>query len=232
MANIRMITDLNVNTDIVASPVQVNKYGGKAIYLNGPNKSRLTFQIPALKAIVGVKESTTIPGAWSMPLSLDNDAVLKVFQQLDDLTVDLIVKNCDQLVGKKLTKENILSSDSWHPLVKKSSDPKYPPLLQLKPQVNKETKQFDTKAYNPKRDPVPLLNMEKGQRITCIIEISQVWRSSMGYGLSVRLHKVMFSPTTRLPDCAFLPSADEPVVVSDDPGGDEEVEEEDEDMSD
>jgi hypothetical protein len=231
MANIRMITDLNVSTDIVASPVQVNKYGGKAIYLNGPNKSRLMFQVPALKAIVGVKESTTIPGAWSMPLSLDNEAVLKVFQQLDDLTVDLLVKNCDQLFGKKVTKESILNSESYHPLVKASNDPKYPPLLQIKPLINKETKQFETKAYTPKREPVPLSNMEKGQRVTCIIEIAQIWRSAMGYGLSVRLQQVMFSPTTRLPDCAFLPSADEPVVVSDE-AEDEEGEEDDEEMSD
>jgi len=231
MANIRMITDLNVSTDIVASPVQVNKYGGKAIYLNGPNKSRLMFQVPALKAIVGVKESTTIPGAWSMPLSLENEAVLKVFQELDDLTVDLLVKNCDQFFGKKVTKESILNSESYHPLVKASKDPKYPPLLQIKPLINKETKQFETKAYSPKREPVPLSNMEKGQRVTCIIEIAQIWRSAMGYGLSVRLQQVMFSPTTRLPDCAFLPSADEPVVVSDE-AEDEEGEEEDEEMSD
>lgn len=223
-----MITDLNVSTDIVASPVQVNKYGGKAIYLNGPNKTRLIFQVPALKAIVGVKESTTIPGAWSMPLSLDNEAVLKVFQQLDDLTADLIVKNSDQLLGKKLTKESLLNSDSWHPLVKASRDPKYPPLLQIKPMVNKETKQFETKAYNTKREPVPLESMEKGQRVTCIIEVSQVWRSAMGYGLSVRVQQVMFSPTTRLQECAFLPNADEPVVVSDEA----EDEEEDEEMSD
>ena len=54
--SLRMITDLKPS-DFVYSGVTANKYGGKAIYLNGPGRSRLMFQLPALKAIVGLKES-------------------------------------------------------------------------------------------------------------------------------------------------------------------------------
>jgi hypothetical protein len=222
---LRMITDLKVS-EIVCSGVTSNKYGGKAIYLNGPGRSRLMFQIPPLKAIVGLKESEIAPGTWNMPLSLDNEAVLKVFQDLENFTIDTIVANSEALTGKKLTRELVLAGDSWKPFVKAAKKDGYSPILRMAPQVDRATKKFTTEAYNSNRELVPLETLDKGQRVSCIIEISQIWKSTMGYGLSIRLHQVMFSPTTKLAPCAFLPAADEPVPMSSDDGEEEEYEEE------
>ena len=223
---LRMITDFKTS-DIVLSAVTANKYGGKAIYLNGPGRSRLMFQLPPLKAIVGLKESEIAPGSWNMPLSLDNDAVLKVFQDIENFTIDTIVANSNELTGKKLTREVILSGESWKPYIKTSKKDGYAPVLRMTPQFDKNSKKFITEAYNANRELVPLDTLEKGQRVSCIIEFTSIWKSTMGYGLSMRLHQVMFSPTTKLAPCAFLPAADEPAPMSED-GDEEEYEEEEE----
>ena len=225
---LRMITDLKIS-DIVCSGVTSNKYGGKAIYLTGVGRSRLMFQIPPLKAIVGLKESEIAPGSWNMPLSLDNEAVLKVFQDLENFTIDTIVANSESLTGKKLTRELVLAGDSWKPFIKMPKKDGYSPILRMAPQVDRTTKKFITEAYNSNREPVALDALDKGQRVSCIIEISQIWKSTMGYGMSIRLHQVMFSPTTKLAPCAFLAPADEPVPMSSDDAEDEEEYEEESD---
>jgi len=222
--SLRMITDLKVS-EIVSSGVTANKYGGKAIYLNGPGRSRLMFQLPPLKAIVGLKESEIAPGTWNMPLSLDNEAVLKVFKDLEDFTIDTIVNNSAELTGKKLTRELIINGDSWKPFLKNSKKEGYAPILRMAPQVDRVTKKFLTEAYNSNREPVPLESLDKGQRVSCIIEIASIWKSTMGYGLSVRLHQVMFAQSSKLAPCAFLP-ASEPAPMDED--DEEEVEYEEE----
>ena len=225
--SLRMITDFKV-TDIVSSAVNSNKYGGKAIYLNGPGRSRLMFQLPPLKAIVGLKESELAPGSWNMPLSLDNEAVLKVFQDLENFTIDTIIANSVELTGKKLTRELILAGESWKPFIKMPKKDGYSPILRMTPQVDKVSKKFITEAYNADRESVPLESLDKGQRVSCIIEIAQIWKSTMGYGMSIRLHQVMFSPSSKLAPCAFLPSS-EPAPMEEDGDEEEEVEYEDTD---
>lgn len=222
-----MITDLKVS-EIVSSGVNTNKYGGKAIYLNGPGRSRLMFQLPPLKAIVGLKESELAPGTWLMPLALDNEAVLKVFQDLENYTVDMIVNNSMDLTGKKLTRDLIVNGDSWKPFIKVAKKEGYSPILRLNAQFDKLSKKFLTEAYNSSREPVPLESLDKGQRVSCIVEVAQIWKSTMGYGLSLRLHQVMFAPSTKLAPCAFLPPS-EPAPMEEDAADEEEVEYEDSD---
>lgn len=223
-----MISSFNT-ADIVASKVNTNKYGGKAIYLNGPNKSRLMFQLPPLKAIVGLKpnldKETGKVLSYSMPLSLDNPELVEILQKLDNYALDLIVANSQELLGKKLTREVIEAGDSWKPLVKPSKKEGYAPLLTLKPMTEGPDLKITTEAYNSERQPVDLSILEKGQRVSCIIEIAQIWRSAMGFGVSVRLHKVMMAPTQKLVGCAFLPEADTPVVESEDGEGSEDASE-------
>ena len=224
---LRMITDFKVS-EIVASAVTSNKYGGKAIYLNGPGRSRLMFQIPPLKAIVGLKESDIAPGTWNMPLSLDNEAILKVFQDLENFTIETILANSEALTGKKLTREVLLAGDSWKPFIKPSKKEGYSPILRMAPQVDRTTKKFITEAYNFNREAVPLESIEKGQRVSCIIEIASIWKSTMGYGLSIRLHQVMFAPSSKLAPCAFLPSSEPAPMDEDNNSNEEETEYEEE----
>jgi hypothetical protein len=225
---VRMISEFKVS-DIAASKPGLNKYGGKYIYLNGPNKSRLMFQMPPLKAIVGLssKVGDDEKTQYSMPLSMDHPDVVRAFSELDNYCLDLIAANSEFLLGKKMTREVLEAGDSWKPKVKPPKDEKYAPLLDMKPIVDRKTGEIQTEAYNSKRELVPLNTLEKGQRVSCIIEISQIWKSSMGVGVSVRLHQVMFAPTTKLAPCAFLASADEPVADSaSERSADEAVEEE------
>jgi hypothetical protein len=223
---VRMISDFKVS-DIVAAKPGINKYGGKHIYLNGPNKSRLMFQLPPLKAIVGLSTKTGDDGKpqHSIPLSMDHPDVVKAFSELDNYCLDLIAANSEFLLGKKMTREVLEAGDSWKPKVKPPKDEKYAPLLDMKPVVDRKTGEIQTEAYNSKREAVSLDTLEKGQRVSCIIEISQIWKSSMGVGVSVRLHQVMFAPTTKLAPCAFLAPADEPVADS---ASERSAEEEDE----
>ena len=225
---VRMISEFKVS-DIVASKPGVNKYGGKYIYLNGPNKGRLMFQLPPLKAIVGLSTKVGDDGKtqYSMPLSMDHPDVVRAFSELDNYCLDLIAANSEFLLGKKMTREILEAGDSWKPKVKPPKDEKYSPLLDMKPITNKTTGEIQTEAYNSKRELVPLESLEKGQRVSCIIEISQIWKSSMGVGVSIRLHQVMFAPTTKLAPCAFLATADEPVADSGSERSTDEVEEED-----
>jgi hypothetical protein len=58
---------------------------------------------------------------------------------------------------------------------------------------------------------VPLTDLEKGQALSAIVEINQIWRTPAGVGVSIRVHQVMFAPTNKLKPCAFLAPADEPV---------------------
>ena len=68
-----------------------------------------------------------------------------------------------------------------------------------------------TEAWNSQRQSVPLTDLEKGQALSAIIEINQIWRTPAGVGVSIRVHQVMFAQTNKLKPCAFLPAADEPV---------------------
>jgi hypothetical protein len=71
-----------------------------------------------------------------------------------------------------------------------------------------------TEAYSAARQPVPLTDLEKGQAVSAIIDINQIWRTPAGVGVTVRVHQVMFAPTNKLKPCAFLAAADEPVETA------------------
>ena len=84
-----------------------------------------------------------------------------------------------------------------------------------------------TEAYNAQRQSVPLTDLEKGQALSAIVELNQIWRTPAGVGVSVRVHQVMFAPTNKLKPCAFLAPAEEPVEETEsETGSDVSVDEE------
>jgi hypothetical protein len=207
-----MFSSFNAS-NVTFSDVRKNAKGGKAVYLNAAGGGKLIFQLPQLRAPFGLsefKDEKSGAVSYSLPLSLDKPEVLEAFSKLDIRVLDYITEHSEELLGKKMTRE-VIAEGLYKSPVKPSAKEGYAPILNLKVLTNPKDGSLATEAYNSKREPVPLSDLEKGQALSAIIEINQIWRTPAGVGVSVRVHQVMFAPTNKLKPCAFLAPADEPV---------------------
>jgi hypothetical protein len=196
------------------SDIRKNAKGGKAVYLNSNAGQKLIFQLPALRAPFGLSDFKDEAGkvqSYSLPLSLDKPEVVASLQALDERALDFITENSAELLGKKMSRE-VIKEGIYKPLVRVSSKEGYAPTLNLK--VLMKDGAIVTEAYSSARQPVPLTDLEKGQAVSAIIDINQIWRTPAGVGITVRVHQVMFAPTNKLKPCAFLAAADEPIETA------------------
>jgi hypothetical protein len=201
-------------TDVKFSDIRKNAKGGKAVYLNSNAGQKLIFQLPALRAPFGLSDFKDEAGkvqSYSLPLSLDKPEVVASLQALDERALDFITENSAELLGKKMSRE-VIKEGIYKPLVRVSSKEGYAPTLNLK--VLMKDGAIATEAYSAARQPVPLTDLEKGQVVSAIIDINQIWRTPAGVGITVRVHQVMFAPTNKLKPCAFLAAADEPIETA------------------
>ena len=201
-------------TDVKFSDIRKNAKGGKAVYLNSNAGQKLIFQLPALRAPFGLSDFKDDQGkvqSSSLPRSLDKPEVVAALQALDERALDFITENSNELLGKKMSRE-VIKEGIYKPLVRPSSKEGYAPTMNLK--VLMKDGVIATEAYSAARQPVPLTDLEKGQSVSAIIDINQIWRTPAGVGVTVRVHQVMFAPTNKLKPCAFLAAADEPVETA------------------
>lgn len=220
-------------SDVSFGEIRTNKSGGKTVYLNAAAGGKLIFQLPQLRAFVGLSPFKNKQGeiqSWSLPLSLDNPDVLAALKELDERALDFIEKNSESLLGKKMSRAVLVEGDKYKPIVKYGKKEGFAPSLNLKVLTNADGS-FSTEAWNSDRASVPLSDIAKGQTVSAIIDIGSVWASPLGCGVSIRVIQVMLAPTTKLKPCAFLAAADEPVVTTDAPvsedGGEVEYETDD-----
>jgi len=215
---LRMFSAFN-SSDVTFSDVRKNAKGGKAVYLNSIDGQKLVFQLPQMRAPFGLseyKDEASGRVSYSLPLSLDKPDVLEAFSKFDARVLDYITDHSEELLGKKMSRE-VISEGMYKSPVKPSSKEGYAPTLNLKVLLNQKDGSIATEAYNAQRQNVPLTDLEKGQTVSAIIEINQIWRTPAGVGVSIRVHQVMFAATNKLKPCAFFETADVPVE-------DEEVE--------
>jgi hypothetical protein len=201
------------SADVTFSSVYKNAKGGKAVYLNGPGNQKLIFQLPQLRAPFGLseyKDEATGRVSYSLPLSLDKPEILEAFAKLDARVLDHITANSEEILGKKMSRE-VIAEGMYKSPIKPSSKEGYAPVLNLKCIIDPKSGALVTAAYNSQRESVALNTLERGQALSAIIELNQIWRTPAGVGVSVRVHQVMFAPTSKLKPCAFLAPADEPV---------------------
>lgn len=209
---VRMFTTFNAS-DVTFSDVRKNAKGGKAVYLNAAGGGKLIFQLPQLRAPFGLSSFTDEKSgstSYSLPLSMDKPDVLEAFSKLDAKVLDFIASKSEEILGKKMSRE-VIAEGVYKSCIKPSAKDGYAPILNLKVMTSYKDGSIETEAYNSKREPVPLSDLEKGQTVSVIIEINQIWRTPAGVGVTVRVHQVMFAPTNKLKPCAFLAPADEPV---------------------
>ena len=203
-------------SNVTFSDVRKNAKGGKAVYLNAVGGGKLIFQLPQLRAPFGLsefKDEASGRVSYSLPLSLDKPEVLEKFAKLDARVLDYITEHSEELLGKKMSRE-VIAEGMYKSPIKPSTKEGYAPTLNLKVITDLKTGAPATEAYNAQRQSVPLSDLEKGQSLSAIIELNQIWRTPAGVGVSVRVHQVMFAPTNKLKPCAFLAPAEEPVVDS------------------
>jgi hypothetical protein len=209
---VRMFNTFN-SSDVTFSDVRKNAKGGKAVYLNGAGGQKLIFQLPQMRAPFGLSSFTDESSgrvSYSLPLSLDKPEVLEALAKFDARVLDYITENSDALLGKKMSRE-VIAEGMYKSPVKPSTKEGYSPTLNLKVITNVKDGSIATEAYNAQRQSVPLTDLEKGQALSAIIELNQIWRTPAGVGVSIRVHQVMFAPTNKLKPCAFLAPAEEPV---------------------
>jgi len=212
MATLQMFNAFNAS-NVSFSDVRKNAKGGKAVYLNQVGGGKLIFQLPPLRAPFGLseyKDEASGRVSYTLPLSLDKPEVLEAFSKLDARVLDYITEHSEELLGKKMSRE-VISEGMYKSPVKAATKEGYSPILSLKVVTDIKTGAVATEAWNSNRVSVPLTDLEKGQALSAIIEINQIWRTPAGVGVSIRVHQVMFAQTNKLKPCAFLPAADEPV---------------------
>jgi hypothetical protein len=212
-------------SEVAFGEIRKNKSGGKTVYLNAAGGGKLIFQLPQLRAFVGLSPFKNDKGeiqSWSLPLSMDKPEVVDAFKALDERVLDFVVANSEAFFGKKVSRQVLIDGDKYKPIVKKAKEG-YSPSLNLKVLTNADNS-FSTEAYNSSREVVPLSDLVKGQTVSAIIDIGSIWCSPLGVGVSIRVHQVMLAPTTKLAPCAFLAAADEPVVTSERDGSEVEYE--------
>jgi len=209
---LQMFSTFNAS-NVTFSDVRKNTKGGKAVYLNQVGGSKLIFQLPQLRAPFGLseyKDEASGRISYTLPLSLDKPEVLAQFAALDERVLTFITEHSEEILGKKMSRE-VISEGMYKSPVKPSTKEGYAPILNLKVMTSLKDGSIATEAYNAQRQSVPLTDLEKGQALSAIVEINQIWRTPAGVGVSIRVHQVMFAPTNKLKPCAFLAPAEEPV---------------------
>jgi len=213
------MTDFD-SSAVCFSKIRKNRMGGKAVYLNGTNNSKIYLQLPYMRAPYGLGSYTdenTKKTTYSLDLSLDpNDPgsamVLDKMQALDDLVVNTVAKNSEEWLGKKYNLA-VMKEALYKPIVRPSKGD-YPATIKLKVLVDRDGS-FVPEAYNSLRENVSVDSIEKGQKVMTIIDISQIWFIDNKFGVTIRLQQVLLEPSKKLPSFAFQGVAE----------GDEEEEE-------
>jgi hypothetical protein len=206
--SIQQSTEFNASS-VVFSKLRKNKSGGKMVYLSGPNNRKLHLEIPKMRAPFGLSSFTdekTKKLSYSLDLSFDNtDPAIEDFRKrmeaLDEIILNTVAENSTEWLGKKYN-ISVLKEALYKPIVKPSKGD-YAPNIKLKVQTDMKTGEFIPEAYNYQRENVELTSIEKQQKVTCIIDINQVWFVDNKFGVSVRLQQVLLEPSKKLPRCAF-----------------------------
>jgi hypothetical protein len=188
---------------ITFSDVRKNKLGGKTVFLNTPQSSKILMQLPPLRAPFGLSiytDSKTGQSSYSLPLSLDEPGVLDMFKAIDEKVFKFVADNSESILGKKYSPE-LIREGLYKPIVTQSKGD-YAPTLKLKVQVDRDGN-FLPEAYDNSRNVIKFDTLSNGDRVHSIIDLSQIWVIDNKCGVSIRVQQIMKVPSSNLKGFAF-----------------------------
>ena len=190
---------------LVFSDMKRNASGGKTVYIKRTGGVAALFELPELRAPFGLSSYTdtkTNKTSYSVDLSLDNKEVAEFFSSMEKVVLEKVVSHCEEYLGKTYSRE-VIQSALFKSCVRESKEPdKYAPTLKLKVLVDKNGG-FVPTSYDSQRQPIPLDQIQKGQRVRTIVDVNQIWIVDNKFGITVRLMQLMAFPVNTLPECAF-----------------------------
>ena len=207
---ITKISDLSVS-DIKFSDVRKNSKGGKLVYINHKSGGKLMLKLPALKAPFGLStftdEGSGKVTSTNLPLSIDNADVAKRLDEINKAVLNFVYDHCEEIMGKKMSRDTL--AEMFKAPFKPAAKEGYAPLLNLKVITDPTTGVIKTESYDSSGTDVPLDSLEKGQSVTTLVELNQIWRTPAGFGATFRVHQVKFSAANKLPSRALVESEEE-----------------------
>jgi hypothetical protein len=178
-----------------ASQAYVN-YGGERLVLQSAREMRTPFGFNIWGEGAAKK--------YSINLSfdgIDTNQSMKDFydamKRLDDYMIDLGVKNAREWFKKDMSRE--LVADKYTPIIKLAKDEKYAPTIKLSIGERRDKQGNPIGGFNS-----DLIDSQKNKinddldkvlvrnsTLTALIDVGGMWKSNVGYGLTLRLKSAM-----------------------------------------
>jgi hypothetical protein len=178
-----------------ASQAYVN-YGGEKLVLQSAREMRTPFGFNVWGEGAAKK--------YSINLSFDGmdaNQSMKDFydamKRLDDYMIDLGVKNAREWFKKDMSRE--LIADKYTPIIKLAKDPKYAPTIKLTIGERRDKEGKPTGGFTPDivdaqrnkiNDDIDKV-LVRNSTLTALIDVGGMWKSNVGYGLTLRLKSAM-----------------------------------------
>ena len=178
-----------------ASQAYVN-YSGEKLVLQSAREMRTPFGFNVWGEGTAKK--------YSINLSfdgMDTNQSMKDFydamKRLDDYMIDLGVKNAREWFKKDMSRE--LIADKYTPIIKLAKDPKYAPTIKLTIGERRDKEGKPTGGFTPDivdaqrnkiNDDIDKV-LVRNSTITALIDVGGMWKSNVGYGLTLRLKSAM-----------------------------------------
>jgi hypothetical protein len=203
---VRKFSDFSAS-DLKFGQVTKNKSGGKVVYVSHADGGRPLYQLPLMRAPFGLgvnkdKDSGVLKG-YTLSLSLENDEIINKIKEMESAVCQFLFTHSAEIWDKQKSLE--LITDGYNSVMKQSKDPKYKPTISLKVEVDRDVN-IKTEAWSGKPlQRVDLETLEKGQNVTAIIDLNQVYFVGQAmYGVSIRVKQAKFAMLTSLKSCAFI----------------------------
>ena len=133
---------------------------------------------------------------------MDNPQVAAKLDEINRTILDFVHANCEALMGKAMSRETL--AEMYKSPFKPSTKEGYAPILNLKVITDPTTGAIKTESYDSTGNDVALDSLEKGQSVTTLVELSQIWRTPAGFGATFRVHQVKFAAANKLPSRALV----------------------------